>query len=158
AVESKIRVFEGVASNLAGWLEIKTVDGLEEFSSLGAMDHPSIAGTRFVTERVEARTLDELVTDHGLDPGLVKVDVEGVEHMVFEGGRGMFVKHRPVVVSELSDYLLRRNGSSALEVVSFFEGLDYAVVDPLHPSIKPGFREFGDIVCVPRENGCANVI
>jgi FkbM family methyltransferase len=152
AVESKTIVFEGVASNQSGWLEIKTVSGLEEFSSLGAMDHPSIAGAAFVTERVEARTLDELVADHGLDCGFVKVDVEGVEHTVFEGGRRTLAQQRPVVLSELSDYLLRKNGSSSLEVVRFFEALDYVVVDPLRPGEKPGRRQFGDILCLPREH------
>lgn len=155
AVKSKVYVFEGVASNRPGWLEIKSVDGLEEFSSLGAMDHPSIAGAQFVTERVEARTLDQLVTDHGFDCGFIKVDVEGVEHNVFEGALRTLAQQRPVVVSELSDYLLCKNGSSALEVVRFFGALDYVVIDPLHPSEKPGFRQFGDIVCLPREHAFA---
>jgi FkbM family methyltransferase len=150
AVESKVVVFEGVASNVPGWIEIKTVAGLEEFSSLGAMDHPAIAGAQFVTERVEARTLDQLVAEHGLDPGFIKVDVEGVEHLVFAGGQRTLAEHRPIVVSELSDYLLRKNGSSALDVVRSFEALNYSVVDPLHPDERPGLREFGDIVCVPR--------
>ena len=152
AVESKTIVFEGVASNQSGWLEIKTISGLEEYSSLGAMDHPSIAGVAFVTERVEARTLDELVADHGLDCGFVKADVEGVEHTVFEGGQRTLAQQRPVVLSELSDYLLRKNGSSSLEVVRFFEALDYVVVDPQHPGEKPGRRLFGDILCLPCEH------
>jgi len=155
AVDSKIHVFEGVVSNRPEWLEIKTVNGLEEYSSLGVMDHPSIAGAQLVAERVEARTLDQLVADHGFDCGLVKVDVEGVEHNVFEGGLHTLAQQRPVVVSELSNYLLCKNGSSALEVVRFFEALDYVVVDPLHPGEKPGFREFGDIVCLPREHARA---
>jgi FkbM family methyltransferase len=152
AVESNTIVFEGVASNQSGWLEIKTIGGFEEYSSLGAMDHPSIAGVAFVTERVEARTLDQLVAVHELDCGFVKADVEGVEHTVFEGGRRTLAQQRPVVLSELSDYLLRKNGSSSLEVVRFFEDLDYVVVDPQNPGEKPGRREFGDILCLPREH------
>jgi Methyltransferase FkbM domain len=119
------------------------------------MDHPSIAGTAFVTERVEVRALDQLVADHGFYCGFIKVDVEGVEHNVFESGRRTLAEQRPVVLSELSDYLLRRNGSSALEIVHFFEALDYIVIDPLHPTVEPGFREFGDILCLPREHPLA---
>ena len=155
-VDSVVTIFQGVASRAPGWREIKTVEGLEEYSSLGAMDHPSIAGTPFVTERVEARTLDQLVLEHTLDCGFVKVDVEGAERDVFEGGRQLFASQRPVVVSELSDPLLRKNGSSALEVVEFFERLDYVVTDPLGPGKVAGVREFGDIICVPKEHARAH--
>ena len=152
AVQSNTIVFEGAASNRSDWLEIKTIAGFEEYSSLGAMDHPSIAGASFVTERVEARTLDQLVREHKLDCGFVKVDVEGVEHTVFEGGRQTLAMQRPVVLSELSDYLLRKNGSSSLEIVQMFEALDYVVVDPQNVGDRPGRSQFGDILCLPREH------
>ncbi len=148
-------VFEGAVSNSVGALEIKTIAGQEEYSSLGVMEHPLIAGAPFVTERVETRPLDLLVADHGLDCGFIKVDVEGFEHQVFESGRRTLAEHRPVVLSELSDYLLRKNGASAGEVVRFVEGLDYIVFDPLYPTEKPGFRKFGDILCLPREHPMA---
>lgn len=151
-VENTVTIFEGVASRAAGWVDIKTVDGLEEYSSLGAMDHPSIAGAHYVTEHVEARTLDQLVAEHGLDCGFVKVDVEGAERDVFEGGRDLLSRQRPVVVSELSDTLLRKNGSSAREVVELFESMEYVVTDPLDPSATAGSRAFGDIICVPKEH------
>lgn len=155
-VESVVTVFEGVASRAPGWCDIKTVAGLEEYSSLGVMEHPSIAGVPFVTEKVEARTLDQLALEHGLDCGFVKVDVEGAERDVFEGGRHVFTRHRPVVVSELSDALLRKNGSSAVEIIRFFEALDYVVTDPLIPGGGAGLREFGDIICVPKEHARAH--
>jgi FkbM family methyltransferase len=155
-VDAKVSVFEGVVSDALGSLEIKTIAGLEEYSSLGVMEHPSIVGAGYVTEEVEARTLDQLVDEHGLDCGFLKVDVEGVEHKVFSGGRGLLTQSRPVVLSELSNGLLQKNGSSALEIVQLFEALDYVVTDPLRPGEKPGFRDFGDILCVPRERGGAD--
>jgi FkbM family methyltransferase len=151
-VDSSVTVFEGVASDAPGWLDIKTIDGLEEYSSLGVIGHPSVAGAQFVTQRVEARTLDQLAAEHGLDCGFMKVDTEGMEHAVFKGARGMLARQRPVVLSELSDVLLRKNGSSALEVVQSFEALDYVVTDPLHPGEAPGSRDFGDIICIPKEH------
>lgn len=151
-VGPKVIIFEGVASNMPGFLDIKTIDGLEEYSTFGALVHPAIVGSRFVTERVEARTLDQLASEHQLDCGFIKVDTEGVEHLVFEGARELLASHRPVVVSELSDVLLRRNGSSALEVVRLFESFDYVVSDPLHPGEQSGFRPFGDIICLPKEH------
>ena len=59
------------------------------------MEHPSIVGTPFVTERVEARTLDQLALEHGLDCGFVKVDVEGAERDVFDGGRHGYTEEDP---------------------------------------------------------------
>jgi FkbM family methyltransferase len=147
-----VTVFEGVASDAPAWLDIKTIDGLEEYSSLGVMGHPSVTGVQFATQRVEARTLDQLVSEHGLDCGFMKVDTEGMEHAVFGGARGILARQRPVVLSELSDVLLRKNGSSALDVIRIFESLDYIVTDPLHPGETPGAREFGDIICIPKEH------
>lgn len=149
-VQERVLVFGGAASDRSGSIEIKSVDGLEEFSSIGAMAHPAIQGRPVATEKVETRTIDELVAEHALEPGLLKVDVEGFEHHVFAGAQETLARHRPVVVSELSDYLLRRNGSSAREVVRGFEALNYRVFDPLHPDEAPGSREFADMVCVPR--------
>jgi len=149
-VGERVSVFEGVASNAPGMLEIKTIEGREEYSSLGVMGHPSISGISFRTERVAASTVDDLVAMHQLDPGFMKIDVEGAEHLVFEGARTTLGKHRPVILSELSDDLLRQNGSSAADVVRFIEGFDYTVIDPLHPDTPPGYQSFGDILCTPR--------
>lgn len=151
-VEDNVCIFEGVASNAQGTVELKTIVGLEEYSTLGEMAHPSIHGAEFVVEIVEARTLDQLVEERQFDCGFLKVDAEGAEHMIFEGARHLLAYHRPVVLSELSDALLRKNGSSAQEIVRFFNEMGYVVRDPLRPNEAAGFREFGDILCLPNEH------
>jgi len=151
-VESNVCVFEGAASDASRQMEIKTIPGLEEYSTLGELAHPSVAGAAYVTEFVEARKLDQLADERQLDCGFIKIDAEGAEHSIFEGARGLLTKHRPVVVSELSDSLLRENGSSAREVVRFLESLDYVVRDPIRPAAPPGFRPFGDMICIPKEH------
>lgn len=151
----KVTIFEGVASDRPGQIEIKTISGLEEYSTIGAMGHPSVGNAEVTTQTVEARPLDELVFEHKLDVGFIKVDVEGAEHLVFKGAQKTLSTCRPVVLSELSDTLLRKNGSSAKAVVEMFEELDYVVTDPHRPGIKPGSVEFGDILCVPREHPSA---
>ena len=50
-------VFEGAVSNSVGMNEINTIDGREEYSSLGAMTHPQITGAAIVKECIETRTL-----------------------------------------------------------------------------------------------------
>lgn len=149
-VTSKVVVFEGVVSNAEGTVTINSVPGLEEYSSLGVMAHPSIAGMSIETRQVTARTLDQLIEEHGLDCGFLKIDVEGVEHLVLEGGQRTLLQHRPVILAELSDPLLRRNGSSAKMIVNMLQSLRYEVTDPVYPYVPAGTRDFSEILCVPR--------
>lgn len=150
-VEHKVVVFEGVASDSEAVLEIKTIKGKEEYSSLGVLDHPEIASEDYDSEWVHALPIDSLVKTHDLDPGFMKVDVEGMEHVVFAGAHNVLKSHRPLILSELSDPLLRKNGSSAEEVIRFIRSFDYCVIDPIDPLIPAGSKQFGDIFCIPRE-------
>jgi len=150
-VQENVIIFEGVASNITGSVEIKTIDGKEEYSSLGVMDHPAISKEEYVLEEVKSLTVDGLVKEYSLDPGFMKVDVEGAEYLVFEGAQCVMETKRPVILSELSDYLLKQNGSSSQEVMRMVEKYEYDIIDPLHPSIPAGQKDFGDILCVPKE-------
>lgn len=150
-VAGRVDVFEGVVSSSAGEVTIQTIAGREEYSSLGAMAHPSIAGVATESLTVAATTVDALVRDRGLNPGFMKIDVEGVEHLVLAGSTEMLATHRPVILAELSDPLLRANGSSSAEVIRLLEGLGYRVTDPLRPGVPPGQRAFGDILCLPAQ-------
>ena len=46
---------------------------------------------------VEVVTLDEVVEARSLTPNCLKIDVEGAEADVLEGGRGVLEEHRPVL-------------------------------------------------------------
>lgn len=146
-----VEIYEGVVSELNGPVEIKTIVGKEEYSSLGEMSHPSIHGENWSTEEVSSVTLDQLVEQKSLDPGFIKVDTEGAEHLVFSKASRTLSVHRPVVLSELSDYLLKKNGSSAQYVIDLFRAQGYRILDPINPYTKPGKKRFGDILCIPEE-------
>jgi len=148
-VKERVIVFEGVAADRDGVLEINTIAGKEEYSSLGAVAHPSVDGEERSTEHVASATIDSLVQRHGLEPGLVKIDVEGSEHRVLRGAAETLRAHRPVVLSELSASLLRRNGSSAAEVVAYMKGFGYRILDPSKPTGRFVEQEFGDMLCIP---------
>lgn len=150
-VATKVVLFNGLVSDTEGQLGINSVIGMEEYSSMGPLTHPSISGTKSATFVVPAMRLDDLVDRHGLKPGLIKVDVEGAEHLVFAGAVETLKRDRPFVISELSDPLLRNLGGSATGVIAFFENLGYRVVDPLDAKAKPGERPFGDIFCIPAD-------
>ncbi len=148
--QDKVLIHHGAVSDSAGSVDIKTIPGREEFSSIGNLKHPAVQGERFNIETVDTQTVDALVAHYQLNPGFMKVDVEGVEHLVFRGADKLLGEHRPIILAELSDPLLRSNGSSAQQVVDLIARFDYQIIDPLRPSVVPGTREFGDILCQPR--------
>ncbi len=150
-VANKVDVFEGAVSNRQGTAKIKTIKGKEEYSSLGAMSHPAISKEKWDLEEVISETLDELTIRKTLNPGFLKVDVEGAEHFVFEGAQKVLGEHRPIILSELSDLLLKKNGSSSKEVIGTIKSYDYDMFDPTQPSIQPGNKDFGTILCIPKE-------
>jgi FkbM family methyltransferase len=142
-------VFDGAASSRSEEAYLNVVNGKEEYSSLGAMVHPSIVEEECVKEKVSTSTIDELVQRYSLDPGFIKVDVEGYEQFVFDGAKTTLETKRPIILSELSDPLLRRNGSSAMAVIETIRRHNYEVIDPITPEIPVGRKEFGDILCLP---------
>ncbi|MCP3873084.1 MAG: FkbM family methyltransferase [Desulfobacteraceae bacterium] len=144
-------IFEGVASNQNGTVEIKTIKGREEYSSMGKMKHPSISKDSYTIENVKSITLDELVEQKLLDPGFLKVDAEGMEHLVFKGAQKILKEKRPIILSELTNSLLKENGSSSREVINSIQKHEYDIFDPIDPSIPPGKIDFGDILCFPKE-------
>src|SRR3546814_17043730 len=102
---------------------------MEEYSSIGAL-HPAARAENGVQEHtVASDRLDDLVIRHDLKPGLIKVDVAGAEGLVFRGAMETLNKFRPVLLSELSDPLLREWGTSALDAVRMLENDGYRVVD-----------------------------
>lgn len=148
-VQDGVVVFEGVASDEHGEAEVKIVSGREEYTSMGNLVHPAIAGMAHETLKVPSLTLDELADMHGLDLGFVKIDVEGMEHKVLRGMTSVLSNHRPVVLAELSDSLLRSNGSSASWVVDYLRGYGYTVQDAHDSRVSAGLRLSGEILCLP---------
>lgn len=146
--DQKVILHRGLVSDSQGTNAIHVIPGMEEYSSIGAL-HPA-AREVYATEQhmVASDRLDDLVAHHGLNPGLIKVDVEGAEGLVFRGATETLRKFRPVILSELSDPLLRELGDSAHELVRMLESAGYSVLDPLG-RCKPGEIPFGDILCLP---------
>src|SRR3546814_5280958 len=98
-------------SDTQGTNAIHVIPGMEEYSSIGAL-HPAARAENGVQEHtVASDRLDDLVIRHDLKPGLIKVDVEGAEGLVFRGAMETLNKFRPVILSELSDPLLRELGT-----------------------------------------------
>lgn len=146
----KVTVHHGAVSDAAGSVEIKVIPGREEFSTLGEMSHQAVAGEQWSVEKVECDTLDALVQRYELAPKFIKVDVEGFEHQVFSGGAHTLSTHRPIILAELSDVMLTKNGSSAAKVIEMLQSANYSVSNANRPSEAPGTSDYGEIICLPR--------
>jgi FkbM family methyltransferase len=73
---------------------------------------------------VEATTIDELVGEPPA-PHVVKIDVEGAELMVIEGGKKFFAAHRPALVVEFNPTAIADAGLTGEEFLDEFRALGY---------------------------------
>jgi FkbM family methyltransferase len=156
-VKENVIVYEGVAINYTGEVEIKIIEGKEEYSSIGDIIHPSVFGSAYISKKVNCTTIDDLIKKKSLDIGFVKIDVEGAEQLVFEGCKELLQSHRPIIISEISEYLLKQNGSSSKNFINFISQFDYDMIDPIDPQIPIGSKDFGDLLCIPKEMEIANI-
>jgi FkbM family methyltransferase len=91
------------------WLGSVSLGGEEEISS-----HPGVK-----TVKVPVVTLDEVVDERGLQPGLVKIDTEGFELQVIQGSTATLETHRPMVLFESNTPSDRVGLMRAFELLNF---------------------------------------
>jgi FkbM family methyltransferase len=101
--------------------------GLGELVTGNSLDQSwgEAVGTRVVT----ATTLDDLMDEYGV-PDFIKVDTEGHELAVIQGGKALFAEHKPLLILEIHS---EQNG---VEIGSLLPGYEWARCD--HPSYTPG--------------------
>lgn len=127
--QEKIITFKGIASDNVGESIINIVQGKEEYSSIGDLIHPAILEENFTTQKVKSITLDSLIKNNRLEPGLILIDVEGAEYQVLKGAIDTIKKYRPIIISEIYDELLSKQGSDSRKIIDFLEKLNYVVLD-----------------------------
>ena len=146
--DTKVIVFEGVATNRPGRFTMNTISGMEEYSSLGSITHNAAAGHVDHKVEVNGDTLDSLVAKFGLNPGLIKIDTEGAEFLVLSGAIGTLQRCKPVIMSELSDSMLSNLGHTATQVVRLLEENGYRVTNAEDPSVPVRTPFRGEILAV----------
>lgn len=149
-VADRTILFNGLAADHNDHAEMHVVEGLEEYSSLAPIPEPYIRGHQSSTISLPARTIDSLVQEYRLSPRLIKVDVEGAEVQVFRGAAETLAKHRPAVMSELSNMLMGRFGTNCDDVVRIFVGLGYDLRGPDGGEAHQGDDGYGEVLFVPR--------
>jgi FkbM family methyltransferase len=149
-VINRVSIFEGVASNKEGKADLHVIGGMDEYSSLSGIVHSNVRDHKSTAVRVTAKRLDDIVKQSGLRPGIIKLDVEGAEYLALLGAVNMIREFRPIIVSELSDELLKGFGHSSKDVLSFLQQNGYDV-QPLTLGVrKIDFPYVGDVLAIPR--------
>jgi FkbM family methyltransferase len=98
---------------------------------------------RLLTAQVPVSTLDHEIANHQPDPDFVKVDVEGLELNVLQGGEAILRRCHPDLFIELHGETLREKRAQSRAVIQFLLSLGYndvyhveqgsRVADPLNP-------------------------
>lgn len=99
---------------------------------LEAMDsvHPKHRGELVTTRGAVVDTLNHFVEREGIERlDLIKIDVDGHELSVLQGGLGMLKKFRPILVMELSPYVHREHHHDFAEFVALLRDAGYSLQD-----------------------------
>lgn len=144
---------EAVAAQ-AGEIDLETPpagnEGIGRILAPGA----TLAPHRTVT-RVKAVTLDDVADREGLTRlDFVKIDVEGAEPGVLEGGRATLRRLRPRMLVEINPESLESMGSSAAALLDAIRALGFTAhrlrgtrLEPV--TAPPAFPDYINAICLP---------
>lgn len=144
----KVIVFNGVAAEMENGYKLNIIEGKEEYSSIGRMNHPKILGMPESSIFVAGDTIDNLVASNHLTPGLIKIDTEGAEFRVLSGAKEVIKEFRPIILSELCEKLLNAQGSSCQEVYGLLNEFNYQILDAYTLKTVTGPID-GEIIAIP---------
>jgi FkbM family methyltransferase len=115
-----VELHQAALSNHAGQAEFAYVHGpAEGWSGLRARPLPSGQQPQVENITVTLEALDE-VLDADYRPDVIKVDVEGAEQQVFEGGLETLRRHKPILIFE--------HGTGSAEAFGTYPGDIYQIL------------------------------
>ena len=90
--------------------------------------HPKHRGRLVTTRNATTDTLDQVVAREGIDRlNLIKIDVDGHELPVLQGGLATLAKFRPILVMEMSPYVHAEEHNSFAALVALLRDARYAI-------------------------------
>lgn len=154
-VQDRVLVHAGAVGEAKGLSSINYVTGKAEYSTLASLVHPSVSNDAMslLTEIVRVDPLDDLVEVHGLNPGFLKIDVEGFEKSVLLGAAGILRRFNPILLIEADDPMLKSAGSSVADIHRLVSAYGYSVLDAETLESWPlGTRSATMMLCLPQVN------
>jgi len=77
---------------------------------------------------VKGITIDQIVSQIGIVPSLIKIDVEGYEELVISGANETISKHHPVLFIEFHPGLLTDCGTDPIKLLQKLSNLNYRLL------------------------------
>jgi len=100
--------------------------------------HPKHRGRFVSTQGAVADTLDGFVERQGIGRiNLIKMDVDGNELPVLQGGRRVLHEQRPIIVMEMSPYVHAEEQNSFAAMIELLRGLRYKIEDAANRKTLP---------------------
>jgi FkbM family methyltransferase len=148
---SQITLVKAALSGAAGTMQFyETINdmGFLSTSSTLELDHAKAIGTDYRMTEVAAVTLDAWSAAHGVESAsLIKIDAEGHEQSVIEGGRKFLAKVRPIIVVELlqtNHFPFFREFVADFRYQSFILGPDFVKMEP---SLQFAPQSWNHVLC-----------
>ncbi len=122
-----VALYDVALSKEDGWSELISRDDAGKRLTgrthlRGQAEDQTADAVRVRTLRLDTLSEEE---DHLARVQLIKCDVEGAELWVFEGGKELLAKARPVVYCEIQEDHCRRYGHGPADVFRLFESVGY---------------------------------
>jgi FkbM family methyltransferase len=150
AFEPNSKSFECLKYNLNGIknTELRNEGLSDEVGKITLTDVETNAGMCFAIKSkagVKTITIDSLKLTR-LD--FIKIDAEGFEHKILKGGEETIKKFKPIMVIEINNHALLRNGTSDNDVFVYLNELGY-----YYKNIYDGqsiYEDQVDLICTPK--------
>jgi FkbM family methyltransferase len=130
--QDRVTVFPGVMADQDGEMTFYA-HGASMASSLSRANTVDLNPERPTQAKslvVPAITLDTYCHRNGIRPDVIKIDVEGAELLVLQGGRGVLASCKPVILCEVHTRHLANCGGSLHQLERLVDELGY-VTEPL---------------------------
>jgi FkbM family methyltransferase len=132
-----VRVLTAAVSDSVGLAELNIAERGRSSNFISGSGSTQSGGTRF-RQTVVSITLDWLAERFPL-PDVLKIDVEGLEQNVLEGGQQLLQRAKPIIISEV----LSQNSLATTELLN---SADYELCDE---HMRPVKRAYATTIAIP---------
>ena len=152
AFEANPETAQALAYNCRG-LPVTVHDvGLSDvFADATITTDPNVGASRIVPNGGVSPTRVQRLDAYGLEPNLIKLDIEGYEVKALRGARETIMRCRPILVVEVNSWALEQAGDSVQALADILAEYRYESRDIMYGSPLKGDCQHPlyDVVCRP---------